>query len=76
MSANVVRSGWVPTPVSRRVDVRPAAVRKKIIANLYHKMMKNMLFWPTKCDKGRKKKKQESSYSNRKNISLIVLFIY
>jgi hypothetical protein len=33
-----------PTPVSRRVDVRQAAGRKKFILllNLYHNMMKNI----------------------------------
>jgi hypothetical protein len=31
-----------PTPVSRRVDVRQAAGRKKKLPNLYHNMMKNM----------------------------------
>jgi hypothetical protein len=35
-----------PTPVSRRVDVRQAAGRKKSLANLYHNMMKNMLYRP------------------------------
>jgi hypothetical protein len=33
-----------PIPVSRRVDVRQAAGRKKQLPNLYHNMMKNMLY--------------------------------
>jgi hypothetical protein len=47
-------SGWsrlhmqslAPTPVSRRVDVRQAAGRKNKLLNLYHNMIKNMLYRP------------------------------
>jgi hypothetical protein len=45
---------FVPTPVSRRVDVRQAVGRKKQLPNLYHNMMKTCCTDP---DKDRKKKK-------------------
>jgi hypothetical protein len=38
------------------VDVRQAAGRKKQLPNLYHNMMKIMLYRP-QWDKGKKKKK-------------------
>jgi hypothetical protein len=35
-----------PTPVSRRVDVRQAAGRKNKLPNLYHNIVKIMLYRP------------------------------